>query len=92
MQSFTTDKDFPCSIKFLHGRLKIVSAKFRRCLTFHVVYNLVIRSLSEIVLNVVLIVRVSLPRSTVAPTKSDSDVIFCLQLLGKTLTCTHHLR
>ena len=27
MQSFTADKDFPCSIKFLHGRLKIVSAK-----------------------------------------------------------------
>ena len=25
---------------------------------------------------------------TVAPTKSDSDVIFCLQLLSKTLTCT----
>ena len=25
--SFTTDKDFPCSIKFLHGILKIVSAK-----------------------------------------------------------------
>ena len=28
---------------------------------------------------------------TVVPTKSDSDVIFCLQLLSKTLTCTHHL-
>ena len=26
--------------------------------------------------------------STVVPTKSDSDVIFCLQLLSKTLTCT----
>ena len=29
--------------------------------------------------------------STVVPTKSDSDVIFCLQLLSKTLTCTLHL-
>ena len=26
--------------------------------------------------------------STVVPTKSDSDVIFCLQLLSKTLTFT----
>ena len=29
--------------------------------------------------------------STVPPVKSDSDVIFCLQLLSKTLTCTLHL-
>ena len=28
---------------------------------------------------------------TVLPAKSDSDVIFCLQLLSKTLTCTLHL-
>ena len=28
---------------------------------------------------------------TVLPTKSDSDVILCLQLLSKTLTCTLHL-
>ena len=28
---------------------------------------------------------------TVLPTKSDSDVIFCLQSLSKTLTCTLHL-
>ena len=28
---------------------------------------------------------------TVVPTKSDSDVIFCLKLLSKTLTCTLHL-
>ena len=28
---------------------------------------------------------------TVVPTKSDSDVIFCLQLLSKILTCTLHL-
>ena len=26
---------------------------------------------------------------TVVPTKSDSDVIFCLQLKSKTVTCTH---
>ena len=26
--------------------------------------------------------------ATGVPTKSDSDVIFCLQLLRKTLTCT----
>ena len=25
-----------------------------------------------------------LPMSTVVPTKSDSDVVFCLQLLGET--------
>ena len=30
--------------------------------------------------------------STVLPAKSDSDVVFCLQLLSKTLTCTLHLR
>ena len=30
-------------------------------------------------------------RCTVLPAKSDSDVMFCLQLLSKTLTDTHHL-
>ena len=30
----------------------------------------------------------NLAKSTVVPTKSDSDVIICLQLLSKTLTCT----
>ena len=30
--------------------------------------------------------------TTVVPTKSDSDVILCLQLLCKTLTCTLQLR
>ena len=30
--------------------------------------------------------------ATVVPTKSYSGVIFCLQLLSKTLTCTPHLR
>ena len=29
--------------------------------------------------------------STVVSAKSDSDVMFCLQLLSKTLTCTLHL-
>ena len=29
--------------------------------------------------------------TTVMPTKSDSDIIFCLQLLSKTLICTLHL-
>ena len=29
--------------------------------------------------------------STVVPTKSDSDVLFCFQLLSKTLICTLHL-
>ena len=29
--------------------------------------------------------------ASVMPTKSDSDIIFCLQLLSKTLTCTLHL-
>ena len=28
---------------------------------------------------------------TVEPTKSDSDISFCLQLLCKTFTCTLHL-
>ena len=28
---------------------------------------------------------------TIVPTKSDSDVIFCLQMLSKILTCTLHL-
>ena len=30
-------------------------------------------------------------QSTVVPTKSDSEVILCLQLLSKTLRCTLHL-
>ena len=30
-------------------------------------------------------------RSTVLPAKSDCDIVFCLQLLSKTLTCTLHL-
>ena len=29
--------------------------------------------------------------STVVPTKSDSDIIFCLKLLSQILTCTPHL-
>ena len=29
--------------------------------------------------------------TTVVPAKSDSDIIFCLQLLCKTFTCTLHL-
>ena len=28
---------------------------------------------------------------TIVPTKNDSDVVLCLQLLSKTLTCTLHL-
>ena len=34
MQGFTTDKDFSCSIKLLHGSLKIVSAKIKLVLNF----------------------------------------------------------
>ena len=30
-------------------------------------------------------------KCTVMPTKSDSDIIFCLQFLSKTLTCTLRL-
>ena len=30
-------------------------------------------------------------RTNVVPAKSDSDVLFCLQLLSKTLTCSLHL-
>ena len=30
-------------------------------------------------------------RDTVVPTKRDSDVIICLELLSKTLTCAFHL-
>ena len=33
----------------------------------------------------------SFEEATVVPTKSDSDVILCLQLLSKTQTCTLHL-
>ena len=29
---------------------------------------------------------------TVVPTKSDSDIIFCLQFLSQILTCTPHFR
>ena len=29
--------------------------------------------------------------TTIVPTKSESDVIFCLQLLSKTFTCTSQL-
>ena len=29
--------------------------------------------------------------STVMPARSDGDVMFCLQLLSKTLSCTLHL-
>ena len=30
-------------------------------------------------------------QTTVLPAKSDSDLVFCLQLLSKTLICTLHL-
>ena len=39
---------------------------------------------------VMFILIVQMRLSTIVPTKSDSDVVFCLQLLSKTLTCTHH--
>ena len=29
--------------------------------------------------------------TTVLPAKSGSDVMVCLQLFSKTLTCTHHV-
>ena len=37
MQSFTTDKDFSCSIKLLHGSLKIVQQNYTWCLPFDAV-------------------------------------------------------
>ena len=33
----------------------------------------------------------SLSKYTIVPAKSDSDVVFCSQLLSKTLTCTLHI-
>ena len=36
-------------------------------------------------------ITISFHKTTVVPTKSHSDVIFCLQLLSKTLTSTPHL-
>ena len=41
--------------------------------------------------NFVIVQHSHITGGTVVPTKSDSDVIFCLQLLSKTLTCTLHL-
>ena len=38
MQSFTTDKEFPCSKKLLHSWSKLFLQKFRWCLTFGAVY------------------------------------------------------
>ena len=38
MQSSTTEKEFLCSIKFLHGSLKIVSAKLKVVLNFDAMY------------------------------------------------------
>ena len=38
-----------------------------------------------------LAVRCKIHLGIVVPTKSDSDIIFCLQLVSKTLTCTRHL-
>ena len=35
--------------------------------------------------------RLTCTNGTVVPTKSDRDVILCLQLLSKILTCTIHL-
>ena len=35
--------------------------------------------------------RLTCTNGTVVPTKSDRDVILCLQLLSKILTCTLHL-
>ena len=35
---------------------------------------------------------IEIEESTILPAKSDSDVVFCLQLLSKTLTFTINLR
>ena len=37
MQSFTTDRYFSCSIKFLHGSLNLFQQKYKWCLTFEAV-------------------------------------------------------
>ena len=51
------------------------------CFRLSLLYNAVCRS-----------VIVAFPvHTTVVPTKSDSDAIFCLQLSSKTLTCTLNL-
>ena len=42
-------------------------------------------------LDYVLCVDIDKYARTVVPTKSDSDIIFCLQLLSQILTCTLHL-
>ena len=43
MQSFTKNKDFACQIKSLHGSSKIVSAKYRWCLTFDAILTAYLR-------------------------------------------------
>ena len=44
-----------------------------------------------VVVVVVVLQTMRIISSTVVPTKSDADVIFCLQLLSKTFTCTLNL-
>ena len=39
----------------------------------------------------VVIFKYTCQKATVVPTKSDSDVMFCLQLLSKTLACPLNL-
>ena len=51
MQSFTSDKDFPCSIKFLHGKVKPVLSghqKEDQKLVFKTDYHLMqVKSIAE---------------------------------------------
>ena len=46
---------------------------------------------NDLPVRIFLNLKYSLVPFTVMPTKSDSDIIFCLQLLSQILTCTSHL-
>ena len=59
---------------------------FRVPVHLKLTYFLIFQQLKIHVINIV-----KMGDLTVMPTKSDSDVILCSQLLSKTLTCTLHL-
>ena len=64
------------------------------CYLYSVLFVSVALNIFSDLYHIYLVLCVSVPFSftfTVVPTRSDSDVILCLQLLSNTLTCTLHL-
>ena len=75
--------------RYMFYFLMIFSRKLREAVAGRIVIHM--RNVNGQKVVHIAMLQVNVCGVTVVPTKSDSDVILCLQLLSKTLTCTLHL-